>query len=245
MNEREQLVDALKYELKQQGKTYADLAAVLDLSHASVKRLFAESNLSLDRLEKICNFLNTDLASLVGTMEKRANRIDQLSLEQELELVKDAKFLCFAHALFNKWSFDEIVETYDISEHEAISMMAKLDKMKLIEMLPGNRYRLLISRKFGWIKSGPIQSFFEQQLQSDFFASKFAQEDEIRIFLSSMLSRGSIDTIIAKLKKLASEVNDLHLDDEKLPRDKKKGSSLVLAFRPWETRVFSALRRHQ
>lgn len=245
MNEGERLIEALKFELKQQGKTYADLTEVLDLSHASVKRLFSEGNFTVARLEKVCGFLGTDLAGLIGTMEKQANRIDELTLEQEMELVKDPKLLCFAHALFNKWSFDEIIETYDISEHEGIHMMARLDKMRLIEMLPGNRCRLRISRRFGWIKAGPIQHFFEKQLQTDFFDSTFNKEDEIRLYVTSMLSRGSIDTLIAKLKKLAGEVNDLHLDDERLPKEQKKGVSLVLAFRPWETKVFSNLRRNQ
>ena len=117
--------------------------------------------------------------------------------------------------------------------------------MKLIEMLPNNRYKLLVSKRFNWIPRGPIQRFFEKNLQSDFFESAFARKDEIKIFVTSMLSRGSIDEIIRKVKKLGDEVNDLHLDDEKLGLDERKGVSVVLAVRPWETKAFSALRRKQ
>jgi hypothetical protein len=137
-----------------------------------------------------------DMAELIHTMEKNAEKIDQLTVEQEQQVVKDEKLLCMAHALLNKWTFEEVVQTYDISEHEGIQFMAKLDKMKLIEMLPGNRYKLLVSRKFSWVTGGPIQRFFEKQLQSDFFNSSFNKKDEARFFVSSMLSRGSARPVV-------------------------------------------------
>ena len=48
---------------------------------------------------------------------------------------------------------------------------------------------------------------------------------------------------MTKLTKLPGKVNDLHIEDEKLPLDNRQGTSLVLAIRPWETKVFTALRR--
>lgn len=243
MRESEALVTTLKRELRKQGRTYADLTQVLGLSHASVKRLFAEKNFTLSRIELVCNFLQMDFSDLVRSMDAEVSKIDQLTLEQEFELVKDSKLLCMAHALLNKWSFEEIVATYTISELEGVQLLAKLDRMKLIEMQPGNRVRLLVSRKFSWISAGPIQKFFEQQLQADYFDSTFNKEDESRLFVSAMLSRGSRDKLKEKLQKLADEMNDMHLEDEKLGLDKKKGTSMVLALRPWETKVFTALRR--
>jgi len=243
MSQSDKLISTLKQELRQQGKTYSDLTTVLELSLPSVKRLFAEGNFSLTRIEKVCNFLGMDFTELVTIMEKAAEKIDQLTFEQEMELVKDTKFLCVAHALLNRWSFAEIVDAYEISGTECIRHMARLDKMKLIELLPGNRYKLLVSRRFSWIELGPIQSFFEKQLQSDFFNSSFNKQDEIRLFVSAMLSRGSIDKVIDKAKRLADEVNDYHLENERLTLDQKQGVSVVLAIRPWETKVFAALRR--
>jgi hypothetical protein len=51
MGQSDQLIGALKLELKHQGKSYADLKEVLSLSHASIKRLFAEGNFTLKRIE--------------------------------------------------------------------------------------------------------------------------------------------------------------------------------------------------
>lgn len=243
MKQSKRLVKAVKEELRKQRKTYADLMPVLDLSHASVKRLFAENSFTLERLEKICEFLGIEFSDLIQSMEKQAEHIDQLTLEQEMEFARDTRLLCFAHAVLNKWQFEDIISIYDISEHEGIRFLARLDRMKLIEMLPENRYRLLISRDFSWIKSGPIQSFFEKELQADFFNSSFNRDNELRVFVSSMLSEQAIETVIKKMSKLAQEINDLHSEEEKLALDKKRGVSTMLAIRPWETLVFKKMRR--
>ena len=190
-----------------------------------------------------CRLLISRLVGLVTLMEENLEKLDQLTLEQEMEFARDIKLLCFAHCIQNGWSFDEIVSTYDISQHEGINMMAKLDGMKLVDMLPGNQYKLRISRKFRWIKSGPIQNFFEKQLQAEFFDSRFNKQNEIRLFVSSMLSNNSVETLIGKLKKVAGEMDDLHHEDQKLALDQKQGMSMMLSLRPWETKVFTALRR--
>ena len=216
---------------------------MLSLSHASIKRLFAEGNFTLNRIEKISDFLGIDLLDLIALIEQESKKIDQLTLKQEKELASDTKLLCFAHCLFNGWSFEEIIKAYDFTEHNGINVMAKLDRMKLINVLPGNNYTLLISRKFSWIKSGPIETFFEKQLQSEFFDSKFDHQHESRIFASSSLSDKSIEIIKNRIIKLAHELNDLHLEDAKLPINQKKGMSMLLTLRPWETKVFKALRR--
>lgn len=243
MRESNQLIDTLKSELRRQGRTYADLASVLDLSHASVKRLFAERNFTLARVEAICRYLGMDMAEMMRLAESNAERLHQLSLEQEQELVKDEKLLCMAHAVLCKWRFEDVIGAYTISEHEGIRLLARLDRMRLIEMLPGNRYRLLVSRKFTWIPSGPIQAFFEQQLQADYFQSSFNKENEVRLFVSTTLSQASANTAIALIRKLTDEINELHLADEKLPLAQRRGISFLLAARPWETRVFAAMRR--
>ena len=48
----EQLIDALKRVLKSRRLTYADLAAGVGLSEASVKRLFSQRTFTLERLEQ-------------------------------------------------------------------------------------------------------------------------------------------------------------------------------------------------
>jgi transcriptional regulator with XRE-family HTH domain len=243
MRESELVVETLKAELRRQGRTYQDLVGVLDLSHASIKRLFADRAFTLERLEVVCRFLGIDMAELFRLTEKKQAKLTRLTVEQEQLLVGDTRLLCVAHALLQRWTLEEVLDVYAITEHEAVRLLAKLDKLKVIELLPGNRYKLLVSRKFQWLPNGPIQTFFEKQLQADFLASSFNQPGERRLFVSVMLSRGSIDKLDRLLMKTADEINELHLADEALPLAQRRGLSVALAMRPWEAKAFTALRR--
>lgn len=237
------IVDTLKKELRKQGINYKQVAQTLDLSEASVKRLFAESAFTLARLEQICELLNLQISDLIHEMEKNVELTDQLTLEQEKELVADVKLLLMAHFLMNKLEFEDIIRIYDISETEGIRLLAKLDRMKIIELQPGNRVRLMISKHFRLLPGGPIQRFYEKVVQGEFFDSHFDGNGEFRVYVSGMFSRQANAEIIRKLKHLAEDAHQLRDDSDALPLDERYGCSLIMAIRPWEVGVFDKLRR--
>ncbi|MCP4982612.1 MAG: helix-turn-helix transcriptional regulator [Gammaproteobacteria bacterium] len=237
------IVDTLKQELRKQGVTYRQVAKTLDLSEASVKRLFAENSFTLARLGQICELLNLEIADLIHQMEKNIELTHQLTLEQETELVGDIKLLLMAHFLMNKFEFVEIIEIYDIAETEGIRLLAKLDRMKIIELQPGNRVKLMISKNFQLLPGGPIQHFYERVVQSEFFNSSFNADGEFRIYVSGMFSRAANAEIIKKIKHLADDAHELRLESESLPLSERFGCSLIMAIRPWEVNVFDELRR--
>jgi transcriptional regulator with XRE-family HTH domain len=237
------IVETLKQELRKQGVTYRQVAKVLDLSEASIKRLFAESSFSLARLEQICELLHLEIADLIHRMEKNIELTHQLTLEQETELASDIKLMLMAHFLMNRLEFSEIIEIYDISETEGIRLLARLDRMKIIELQPGNRVKLMISKNFQLRSGGPIQRFYEKVVQSEFFDSSFVGNGEFRIYVSGMFSRDANSEIIRKLKRLADDAHELREDSESLPLEERFGCSLIMAIRPWEVKVFDSLRR--
>ena len=245
MSQTKSLIDTLKRELKRQGKTYRDIAKVLGLSEASVKRLFSERTFNLARLDRICEMLDLEISDLVRMMEQATQLTTRLSLEQEQELVADVKLLLMAHFLMNRWTFADIIETYDISELEGIQLLAKLDRMKIIQLLPGNRVKLMISKNFEWISNGPIQRFYEDKVQSEFFNSSFTNPGEYRVFVTGMLTRTSNAEMMRRLKRLANEFNEMSIDDESFPMDERFGTSVVMAMRPWSVKVFRSLRRQE
>ncbi len=54
------LRDSIKQVLKIWGTTYRDLAERMQMSEASIKRLFSKHAVSLTRLEEICEILDLD-----------------------------------------------------------------------------------------------------------------------------------------------------------------------------------------
>lgn len=243
MSQSSQLIDTLKRELRRQRITYRAVAGTLNLSEASVKRLFAGRAFTLDRLEQICELLGLSFAELTQLVEKDLERTNRLTEAQEEELVSDIKLLLMAYLLVNHVEFEEIVATYDIDESEGIRLLARLDRMKIIELLPGNRVRLLITPNFDWLPDGPIQQFFERRIQTEFFDSSFNGPGEIRIFLSGMLSRDANAQVLRRIQHLAGEINELVAESRTLPSEQCFGTSLMIAMRPWEVRVFGDLRR--
>lgn len=237
------IVDTLKKELRKQGVNYKQVAQKLELSEASVKRLFADSSFTLDRISQVCELLNFEIADLIHEMEKNMELTQQLTLAQETELTSDIKLLLMAYFLMNKLSFEDIIRIYDISESEGIRMLAKLDRMKLIELLPGNRVKLIIAKDFGFIAGGPIQRFYEKVVQQEFFDASFDGNGEFRIYVSGFFSRAANAEIIRKIKQLARDAHQLRQDSDELPLEERFGCSLIMAIRPWEVNVFDKLRR--
>lgn len=243
VSQHQQLLDSLKGELRRRGKTYADVAEVLELSQASIKRLFSRGGFTLERLNRLCDWLDLEFGDLVRLVERDRAQVSRLSESQEAELVADTRFLLLTLCLLNRWSVDEIIATYRVSELEAIGMLVRLDRMGLIELLPGNRVRLRITLDFAWRPGGPIQQFFEQQIQSEFFGSQFDQPGELRLVVNGMLSKSSNAELMRRMSRLVDTFTECRRADEGLPIDERHGSTLVLALRPWEAEVFERLRR--
>ncbi len=238
------VINTLKQCLKEKNLTYLDVAKALKLSEASVKRIFSEKNISLQRLDIICQLLGMELTDLMRLAEKRQEVITELTLEQEEEFLKKPKLLFVAYMLLNDFSFDEITENYEIDPLEGIQLLAHLDRIKFIDLLPGNRVKMLTSRNFKWRKNGPIERLFHQHIRKEFFHSNFTGSLSSMKFSGAMLSRANMLMVHKKLEKLMLEFNQLAKLDAKLPFKERIGCSLVCAIRPWEFSLFEAYRKN-
>jgi ParB-like chromosome segregation protein Spo0J len=237
------LIDVLKRELKARDITYADVAEKLELSEASVKRMFSTKDFMLSRLDDICEFAGIEFADLARAVEQRDTLLSQLSMEQEKELAGDAKLMLIAVAAIHHLSFEQILEAYVFTEAELVKLLARLDKLKIIELQPNNRIRPLVARAFSWLPAGPIQQFFYAQAQADFFRSRFDGEGEALLFASGRLSKSSAKQLADRLKRTVQEFRDAHHEDLKVPIGERPVMSILLALRPWELPTFRELRR--
>jgi DNA-binding Xre family transcriptional regulator len=239
------LLTTLKKALKAHGKTYAQVAQSLELTEASVKRLFSEQSLSLQRLEQICQIMDMDISDLVQMMNEQQPRLQHLSVEQEQEITRDLVLLLVTVSVLNRWSLADIIAFYKLSESECIQKLAKLDKLKIIELLPKNNIKLLVATNFSWLENGPIQQFFQEKIAAEYFKTKFKDEDECLVVLNGMLSSQSNGEFQRKLKKLAREFDDINNDDAALPIDQRNGVTVVMAVRNWRYGLFEPLLRER
>lgn len=235
--------ETLKRLLKTKNITYKQLADALDLSEANIKRVFSTQSFTLDRLEEICKVLEISLVDLFLLTSQKEHKISQLTEEQEEELMRDPKLLLVAVCARDGWTFQEIIDHFEISEHEAIRLFARLDKLKMLQLLPGNKYKLLIAQDFRWIPNGPLEKFMSTEVVTEFMNADFTEEQSFRFYLRGTYSEASIVLLTEKLNQLTAEAAILNQQDAKLPLEKRKHVGLLLAMRPWELKLFSKMRR--
>jgi len=243
MKQTETMVETLKRVLRAQKVTYATVAQQLDLSETSVKRLFSKSQFTLDRLEQICAMVGMSIFDLAREADTTPDAVTELTPAQEQELLADPKLLLVTFSVLNHWQIDEIAETFQLTEAEIVKRLTTLDRLGMIELLPENRVRRLTARNFTWRKNGPVQSFVEKEIKTDFFNSHFAQKGEHLRFIGGMLSRESVSRMHRAIDRLGAELDEYVQSDADLPTDEKLGVGAVFAIRPWEVPTFARLRR--
>jgi DNA-binding Xre family transcriptional regulator len=232
------LIDSLKRELKARNITYADLAPVLELSEASVKRMFSKEDFTLKRLDVICEFAGIELDALARGLVNRDEPIAQLTLKQEEELIGNPQLFIIAVLALNLLSFEQITQRYQFTEPEAITLLLRLEKLKFLELRPGNRIKLSIARNFSWVPDGPIQRMFKEDAAADFFDSDFNGAHEIMLFINGMMSDASLHNLTDRLKRVARQFHDDHLSDSTRSWDDRRAVSMLLAVRPWIPKRF-------
>jgi len=237
------LIDALKRELRTHRISYSVVAKHLDLSEASVKRMLAGGHLTLQRLEKICALVHWDLSDLNRAALDQQSRLDHLTPEQEQEIASDLLLLLVAVSVINGFSYEDLLQHYCLSDTDCIRKLARLDALKLIDLLPGNRIKLRISPNFRWRADGPIQRFFLDKVVDEFFNSRFDQSSEKLLVINGLLSDASNIEMQKKMDRWLSEFNETARQDAGMDMKDKSGTTLVVALRRWRFPLFDKLLR--
>lgn len=230
MTTETQLIKALKHLLKEQGKTYRDVAGWLDLSEGSVKRLFSKSGMSIERMVTILEQLGCDMNDLVTAMNAQNQQISQISVENEKALVDDIPAMLTALAVLSNLRFNEIVLHYGYDELTVEKALLKLDKMGILTLLPNNHYQLNVHPNFRWLAGGPIQQFFMDTLAAVFLGDKLETGEEL-LLLAGMLGKESQQRLAWLIDDFTQRFQQLNIADRALPLAKKEAVFVVLAQR--------------
>ena len=105
------------------------------------------------------------------------------------------------------------------------------------------RIKVRLARNFTWRKAGPMQRFFEERVQGQFFNSSFVDKGELRITVHGSVSAKSNEVLQHRMRKIAEEFDSFVEEDRKLDHKSREGTTLVMAIRSWELALFTDLRR--
>lgn len=230
MTTEKQLIEALKSLLKQQKKTYREVSEWLGLSEGSVKRLFSKADMSIERLLLILSHLGRDMNDLVSVMNADSRQISQITVEQERELVEDIPAILTAVAVLSNLQIGEIVRHYQLDEAVVEQALLKLDKMRILTLLPNNHYQLNVHPNFRWLAGGPIQHFFMDNLAASFISEQLQDDDEL-LLLSGMLGEDADKRLTWLIDEFTQRFQQLNISDRALPLSEKDSVFLVLSKR--------------
>src|SRR5689334_19927344 len=227
------LVEALKKLLKARGTTYRELAKALGLSEPSIKRLFSDRSFTLQRLEQICGVLEIDFFELAKLARGAAATVDEMSIEQEKVLAADSKLLGVFYLVFNDWQPDDIYERYVLTRPELLKLLLRLEKLGLVELLPGDKVRLKVPKSLRLRREGPIRRTHGRHVVASFLQADFAAAGGLFRFEIRELSKASFVTMQRRLERVAAEFNELAELDSYLPSDQRETIGMALGTRPW------------
>jgi len=242
MSEAVQLVDQLKRELKSRGITYAQLAKLIDMSEASVKRMFAQRNMTLDRVDEILKATGIEFGDLTAHFDREHKRLTQLTAKQEAQVVDDPKLFLVAVCALNLMTYDEILAAYNLTPAELVGLLIRLDKLGFIDLFADNRFKLKVARTFAWIPNGPIMQAFKNNA-ADFFDSEFSKAGEVLFLLNARLSPASRVALVDRLKRVAKEFSEQHFEDGQLNAAQREPVSLLIATRAWHLKALAPFLR--
>jgi DNA-binding Xre family transcriptional regulator len=242
MDETRQIVGALKRVLKSRELTYQSLGRRINLSEASVKRVFAQRTFSLKRLEQICRALDMSMADLVRTVDHKDYRTTTLGLEQEAALAKDPVLFSYFCLLLNGLTDQEIRRHYEFEEPQTRRLFGRLVELELAEELPKKRHRLRVVRQIQWRRDGPIRRAYERQVHTEFLRSSFEGSNETLRWQPVELTDSSIDVLQRKLAQLHREFLEM-AELDLYSNQAKRSTALLLAFRPWVFSLVASRRR--
>lgn len=240
------LVTLLKGELKAAGVTYAGVAAHLGMAESSVKRMFSQAgDMPLSRIDEICRLINLDFADLARRVADSQPLMLELTLAQEKSVVADRTLLMVAICVLGLMPAEEILATYELTEAKLVRALTQLDRIGIIELRPGNRYRLKVAKGFRWLPHGPVMEFFRSEVLDDYFAGGFNGESEMLMVVHGEIGRGLANSFRERLTRIGQDFSKQHLADQKLPPEQRRPYTIVIGMRSWLMTALAEMHRRQ
>ncbi|MCB1755627.1 MAG: helix-turn-helix transcriptional regulator [Gammaproteobacteria bacterium] len=235
--QRESLFVTLKQALKARGVTYASLAAALDVSELTIKRLFSERDCKMSRLTEICEAVGISLAELVEMQSRRRQVAGHLPLQTEKALANEPALFLLFMLLTLQIDKERICREWAMSETDWYRRLRALEELGLIRLLPQNRFRFTVTLPVRWRMNGPLGHFL-QQVNGAFVKHCIRQEAAPDVAFCTggrLMSAQSAETMREAMRALHQQFEHLATQDQLFfSADELRIYKLVGAFAPMQ-----------
>jgi DNA-binding Xre family transcriptional regulator len=223
--QRENLFTLLRKAIKAKGYTYGRLADEMQVSELSIKRLFKEKDCKMSRLLEICSIVGLSMADLVS-MQQRVKQVPEYLPEHtERELASDQYLFLLFILLVSHVDLNKIQAVYGIDQPQLYLRLRRLEKLGLIELLPEERYRFLVSLPIQWRMDGALQGVIEH-INHRYISHclKNASSPEYTFTTTSrLMTKHSAQKIQSSLEKIREEFDYLTTQDQMFYKPEELG----------------------
>ncbi len=132
----------LKIIIKKQGRTYEDIAKILNMSESGFKKLMTAQDSSLNRISKICQILEVPLQKVLDEACNASSGPTPLTPEQRRALNSDENlYRILACLQMVDYELKTVCKLFQVTKEELYPYLKKLDALKLIEWKNGDKIK--------------------------------------------------------------------------------------------------------
>jgi len=229
-----ELVEGIRREMRARGIHYGELGRAIGVSDSTIKRMLGVSaDISLRRLEQICEFLELDISALLETPD-RPLAFDQLTSEQEHFLASDIELLRLFYLSMFHSTVDSIVAASGILRSKVVKGLFALQKQGLVELNPRDRVRANRGYLFRWADNGPLSKLSWEKIRNEFLDIEHYKGDfKLYFFKVFLLSPASQRLLRSRFEEIICEAMELAKLDMKFNRKDLSPWGVFLAMRDY------------
>lgn len=236
MRLRGNVFQSLKLILKNRQMTYADLAAAMEVSEPTIKRMFVEQDCKMGRLLKMCDVLEVSLSDVMDRAKRAEEAAFELPLETERLLAREPLLFYMFILLRDGISDQDIQDRYDISPSQYFLNMRQLEKMGLARTRQDGTITVYKEIRIQFRRHGPLRGLI-RHINTEFFVETYERPDsDVSAFRT--LSRRMLPDTAAFMRKelteLVERVNRLARQDQMIAKESElKSYKIATAFGPF------------
>ncbi len=226
------LIATLRQQLRLQGWTARRIAGHFAIGEATAKRWLAGKGLALDKLDALAGLCGLTLAELARETERPMPGLAQeLTLAQEKALSADIFIAFLFMTILGGNSPEEIARDFSVPAHDMDAALMRLERLALIDRLPGGRVRPLIDRAIVWRKT-PMRALFETYMKPQFLTMDFVGEQAVYACEVMKLSEQGAAMLAEAIEKHRRDVQALAEQDREITHLPRKWYGMLCAARP-------------
>ena len=226
------LIATLRQHLRLQGWTARRISGHFAIGEATAKRWLAGKGLALDKLDALAGLCGLTLAELARETERPMPGLAQeLTLAQEKALSTDIFIAFLFMTILGGNNPEEIARDFSVPGHDMDAALMRLERLALIDRLPGGRVRPLIDRAIVWRKT-PMRALFETYMKPQFLAMDFAGEDSVYASEVMKLSAQGAAMLAEAIEKHRREIRALAELDRDITHLPRRWYGMLCAARP-------------